>query len=1059
MRRMVWSRAGTGGRQRLLSDIISAAERGGEVIWLVPEPYSHASERILAEAGGASVCLNAEVTTFARLCDRILTALGGRALPSLDAGGRLLTLRRAARQTASGLSELLGVLSRPELLEALSTTLDICKCYGITPALLEKASHETEGTACNRLRELSLIFGAYDALCAQSAMDSRDRTLAAAEKLKEGRFGAGCCLFISHFASFTPQERLLLKALASKAAEVTLFFEGLPNPLQFPAICRTAAVCRREWGEFETEIVETAEPDRASSLRCLEQTWFDPLPKPLPDDGAIEIYRAASPAEECRFAAERICLLTQDEGLRYRDIAVLCADEETYGSLAAAIFPHYRIPLFQDRMDSIADKPLCRLIQAAADCVKYGFRPQDVMRLVRTRLTGVPEHAADRLEHYLRRWNIYGGRFMGKQDWTRSPSGYNRWGEYDTQALEELNQTRRFLTAALRHITVGRTARDCAGRLLSMLSALQVPETIEAHRWELIRRGEPRAAAECAQMWDFYCDAAEQCALLLGDEPMETDEYLRLLLLVLSGYSVGAIPASLDRVHCGDIGRFARIPVKAVIILGASFDNLPARGTPESLLTLSELSALDAVGCELPPDPYDRMERELYNLYTACALPKQKLMILYSLSAQGEDLPAEFVKRMEQEVFVVPPARYPVLEETFPLSRAPLSGENPQKLYGRTLLLSASRLEKWSGCRFAYFCRYGLRAEAVAKPGFQPMDIGSFIHDILRKTLERVMKRGGFDKVTADWVRECAAALSSERVDRMLRPPEGERVRLWKQGERLVRSIEKLAGDLHEEFSLSDFVPVGFEERLSELFVPFRQPIGGVEGYSVSGSADRIDRYDKDGKTYLRVIDYKMKKDLSFSDMLAGKSLQMPLYLFQLCTAPPDRLGIAKAFPAGVMYIPTNEPVLRTDAPLTEEEARHALRREMRRSGLYLSNPDILAAMDHAKDKGESFTGLGEARGRGSGSSVADAEQMAILERFVAAKRDEMALSLANGDIRANPLLEGADGSECQYCEYRPACHFDETCDTGRHKRKSATADMFFSTLSALEQGEGEDEQ
>ena len=33
-----------------------------------------------------------------------------------------------------------------------------------------------------------------------------------------------------------------------------------------------------------------------------------------------------------------------------------------------------------------------------------------------------------------------------------------------------------------------------------------------------------------------------------------------------------------------------------------------------------------------------------------------------------------------------------------------------QELFGRDILLSASRIESYYRCRFAYFCRYGLKA-------------------------------------------------------------------------------------------------------------------------------------------------------------------------------------------------------------------------------------------------------------------------------------------------------------------------------------------------------------
>ena len=63
---------------------------------------------------------------------------------------------------------------------------------------------------------------------------------------------------------------------------------------------------------------------------------------------------------------------------------------------------------------------------------------------------------------------------------------------------------------------------------------------------------------------------------------------------------------------------------------------------------------------------------------------------------------------------------------------------------------------------------------------------------------------------------------------------------------------------------------------------------------SVTGKVDRVDGWLKNGKLYLRVVDYKTgKKAFDLADVRYGLGIQMLLYLFAL-----QRYG-GSAVPAG----------------------------------------------------------------------------------------------------------------------------------------------------------------
>ena len=51
---------------------------------------------------------------------------------------------------------------------------------------------------------------------------------------------------------------------------------------------------------------------------------------------------------------------------------------------------------------------------------------------------------------------------------------------------------------------------------------------------------------------------------------------------------------------------------------------------------------------------------------------------------------------------------------------------------------------------------------------------------------------------------------------------------------------------------------------------------------------------------------------------------------------------------------------------------------------------------------------------------------MGRLERHISAILREIGAELAAGKIAADPFWRGPDHNACQWCDYAPACHFEE---------------------------------
>ena len=100
----IWiGRAGTGKSKKILECIQEKSKQGKQIL-MVPEHASFQAELDLCRMCGDTVSRHAEVLSFERLCHRVLSAEGGLATVTLDAGGKILTLQKVISEIAAELT-------------------------------------------------------------------------------------------------------------------------------------------------------------------------------------------------------------------------------------------------------------------------------------------------------------------------------------------------------------------------------------------------------------------------------------------------------------------------------------------------------------------------------------------------------------------------------------------------------------------------------------------------------------------------------------------------------------------------------------------------------------------------------------------------------------------------------------------------------------------------------------------------------------------------------------------------------------------------------------------
>ena len=242
------------------------------------------------------------------------------------------------------------------------------------------------------------------------------------------------------------------------------------------------------------------------------------------------------------------------------------------------------------------EKPVWSLVTGVLSSLENGFEYEDMFRWLKTGLAGLAAEECDLLENYVLKWEIHGRMWLRDVDWTDNPDGYGApWDERRQARLDAVNGLRRRVREPLERLWDGMKAGETAGEkvnsLYSFLEELGLQSALEAQMRAQADGGWMQEAEETAQLWEILCGVLDQFVEILGDEPMELEEFSRLLRQVASQYSVGTIPVSLDQVSVSGIDRNDRHTVQYLLSPGGQRSccprrpgrRHPQRGRPEAL--------------------------------------------------------------------------------------------------------------------------------------------------------------------------------------------------------------------------------------------------------------------------------------------------------------------------------------------------------------------------------------------------------------------------------------------------------------------------------------------
>lgn len=1080
MLKIIYGPARSGKTYRILDEIKRNGKTG--LVMLTPEQGSHEAERALAAHCGAQVNLRAEVLSFTRLCSRVFAELGGAAEVVPDKGTKLLLMSRAVAAVASQLKVYSSREHREEFLTSLLDAREELARSMTGADRLGELAEQTEGSIGDKLRDLSLICAAFDALLSRLLNDPRERLERLADLLPRSEVGIGG-FYIDGFTDFTALEMQVLEALMERGGDITVTLCRSGEDESRFAVAnmtfnRLLAMAKERGIPVVCERADYEDESRAPALAFLSENIFNynKVEDAAPDGSAV-LVAADSVFSECELAAAQILAWMRAEpDLRWSDIAVAARDFAKYESVGGSVFELYGVPVFGDSREEVSRRAAFALTLAALEVVGGGWRREDVLRYFKTGLAGLEPDEVGEVENYCATWTIR-GESSWKKDWTMNPRGFMEFNDNDRARLEKLNAIRARAVAPLlilsENFKTAKTARDIAVAIYACIETVQLPEQLAERAGELRKRGASAEADALTRDWESLVSALEQFSEVLGEAEMDSAEGAKLFALLVSTLSSGSIPTALDAVSFGELTRLRGRRVKKLIILGAQEGSLPMPTAARGVFSGEERRLLAEMGLELSVVEDEELCREFSSIYLAVSAASDTLYVSWPSGAEpsflalrmkalcgvetvsGASLKAWAAAQASEPLFRLALSgdgseeaeaareiagelwgeRYDEAQAAVNAPRGSLGQKSVRELYGEQFKMTASKVEKFNVCRFAYFMRYGLRAKERASSAIDAPEFGNFVHYVMENMAREAGKLGGIAKIGVDECLKLAEKFVKKYVTEVMNGLEGKSERFKYLFYRLRTGVMSIARDVAEEFINSDFDPMDFELEFARSgdLPPVIVESGDVR-MELEGKVDRVDGWIDKNNLYLRVADYKTgRTKFNLTDVWYGKGIQMLIYLFALEKEGAEHYGKDKKIvPAGVLYSPAKDLLMAMPRGSSDEDIAKERHKRLLRSGLILNDASVIEAMEHGDAPARIPVKF--KKGEVSGS-LASAAQLGKLAAHVEKVLCEMGKEVKAGSIRANPLRSPAE-DPCAYCEFAAACDFREEVDAARIKAK-----------------------
>lgn len=1096
---------------------------------VVPDQFTMQTQKDLVTLHERGGIMNIDVLSFGRLSHRILEEVGSKDVPVLDDTGKSLVLQKVAADLKEELPTLGSLLHRQGYIHEVKSAISEFMQYGIGTEDVAKliAFAEKRGALVQKLKDLETLYKGFTEYIHGNFITTEETLDVLRRSLEKSKILQGSVVVFDGFTGFTPIQNRLIQELMRISAEVIvtvtlgvgenpyvldgeqkLFHLSKKTVADLTRLAKEVGVERGRdmfvlpGGEIGTGVDRIkkwkAELEKncdimpnsnhrfadAPAINHLEQGLFRYTQEPYSgEQSEIQIFETVTPAEEVHQTGLAIHALIREEGLAYRDIAVITGNLEEYAPYVEAEFESLKIPCFIDRTRGIVLNPMIEYIKSALELYVKDFSYEAVFHYLRSGMSGIPRENIDELENYVIQTGLRGYR-----KWSRLFTHKTAAMQESEEPLQKLNAVREQLIGQVEVLHMGKkeAAKDYVNHLYDFLVQNEVQKKLAEYEKGFEEQGDLTRAREYAQIYRLVMDLLDQIYGLLGEEMVSLQEFSDILEAGFGEIEVGTIPQNVDRIVVGDMERTRLRQVKALFFLGVNDGNIPKSASKGGIISDMDREFLQESELELAPTPRQQMYIQRLYLYLNMTKPSEKLYLSYSkMNKAGKSIRPAYLIDTVRKLFPAITVQYPQNRDAIEQIVTPGEGmrylagqlreyaegtlpreketefftiykayENSDKrsfltqaafkryqdtglskavaraLYGRHLENSVTRLETFAACAYRHFLQYGLTLKEREEFGFEAVDMGNVYHAVLELFAGKLAESGytWFDfpaEFGENAVKEALETYAASYGDTILYSNARNAYAITRMGRILTRTVLTLQSQLKKGVFQPEDYEVSF--RFAEDLESVNVALSAQERMHLRGRIDRVDTAETEDKVYVKIIDFKSgEKQFDLAALYYGLQLQLVVYMNAAMEMEAKKHPDKEVIPAALLYYHIEDPTVESPVELSDEEINQQIQGKLRMHGVVNSEPDIVERLDrYMQDKSDVIPVEKKKDGSFSArSSVMSGEELRIVSDYVNRKVKEIGSDILEGKIALNPYEMGSNDA-CTYCAYRKVCGFD----------------------------------
>lgn len=795
----------------------------------------------------------------------------------------------------------------------------------------------------------------------------------------------------------------------------------------------------------------------------------------------IKLFLANNQYSEIENVAINIVKLVRNENYRYKDIAVITKGLDVYSNLVKVVFNKYQIPVFIDEKKDLSQNIIVKYILSILEIFARNWSYESVLNYVKTGFLDISKQEIFMLENYCQKWGIKNNK------WYKSEWNFKDEDDTNREQIERIREMRRMIVNPLLEfkdsLSGANNVKNITMNLYDFLIKNEIDKKFENKIEKLKMAGQTEFATQYETSWKIIMNVLDEIVLVFGDEKVSFDKYMQILKTGLASSDLGKIPGTQDQVIIGDIDRSRSHKVKAIFIIGLNDGMFPSVHKNEGFFNDNDRQYLKERGMELARNTIESLYEDNFNIYKAFTTAEEKLFLSYSSSnSEGKTLRGSILiskmkkifPKLEEDSDIIERTSEILIENTtfdellnklgeyrdtgeisdewvevynyyknnkvwkYKLEKAmeallynnkpeKINQKNISKMYGDTLRTSVSRLEQYQACHFAYYLKYGLKLSEKDNFKINPVDTGTFMHDVIDTFFNSIKERSYDVKDLSDeQIRELVEEIIDEKLGLNKNYIFTSSPKYKALSMRLKKVIFRSMKYIVDSLKYSKFDVLGNEVEFKEgkEYPPITMKLDNGQNVEITGKIDRIDIAKLDGNNYVRIIDYKSSaKNIDLNQVYAGLQLQLITYLDAVCNAED-------LMPAGVLYFNLIDPVVKSKKSLSEEEIEEKIRKQFKMQGLILADVDVVKMMDTNLETGASnvvpaYVGKDGTLSSTRSSSVSR-KQFEYLQKYTNKIIKQISSEILSGNIDINPYYNTKNKkTPCDFCAYKSVCNFN----------------------------------